>query len=392
MSIVSSSSNEPLIRNEEKMRYRSFGSTGLTISALSFGCMRLSDDMDLNEKLISRAIDCGVNYFETTRWYCSGQCQQRIAPGLKEKNKGVIVSGKAPICPDTTAYEFRKEMELQLTILGISHFKFFQVGWFGWDRMDHFLKRGSVLDSLRTAKDEGLVQRIGFTGHDKPENFIKCLETGLFDSITVPYNLINRSYEPAIARAGELGVGVIAMCPVAGGVLASDDSKIQKELGIDMPTTQMALRFVLSNPNVSTACSGMSTLEMLDENVLTVKEFNSEIDVDFERMCEGLDRMRESLGDKFCTSCGYCLPCPQEIDIPSMMSFYADWQTFGVKEGVQRVLQHVEPGEKEPAKGYDPSGCIKCGKCEDICPNGLQISATMEKLAKLVKKLPSERL
>ncbi len=385
MSVVPSLNNEPLIRNDEKMRYRSFGRTGLTVSALSFGCMRLSDDMDLNEKLISKAIDYGINYFETTRGYCSGQCQQRTAPGIKGKNKGVVISGKAPIGPDTTAYEFRKEIELQLEILGISHFKFFQIGWFGWDRINHLLKRGGVLDALRAAKDEGLVQRIGFTGHDKPENFIKCIETGLFDSITVPYNLINRSYEPTMARAGELEVGVVAMCPVAGGVLASENSKIQKELGIDMPTTEMALKFVLSNPNVSTACSGMNTLEMLDENVLTVKDFDPEIGFDFEKMCEGLDRMRESLGDRFCTSCGYCLPCPQEIQIPSMMRFYADWQIFGVDNGVQRVLRHVEPGAKGPAKWCDPSGCTKCGKCEEVCPNKLQIPETMEKLANLAK-------
>ena len=259
------------------------------------------------------------------------------------------------------------------------------MGWFGWDRIGHLLKRGGVLGAIHAAQDEGLVQRIGFTGHDTPENFIKCIETGLFDSMTVPYNLINRSYEPTIARAGELGVGVVAMCPVAGGVLASENSKIQKELGINMPTTQMALRFVLSNPNVSTACSGMNTLEMLDENVLTVKEFDPEKDVDFEKMCEGLDRMRKSLGDKFCTSCGYCLPCPQEIQIPSMMRFYADWQTFGVEEGVRRVLKHVEPGEKGPAKWHAPSRCTKCGRCEDICPNKLPISETMEKLSELTK-------
>ena len=385
MSIIPSSNNEPLIRNDEKMQYRTFGSTGLKVSALSFGCMRLSEDMDLNEKVISKAIDYGVNYFETTRGYCLGQCQQRTAPGLKEKSKGVIVSGKAPIGPDTTAYGFRKEIELQLKILGISHFKFFQVGWFGWDRISHLLKRGGVLDALSSAQDEGLVQRIGFTGHDKPENFIKCLETGLFDSITVPYNLINRNYEPTIARAGKLGIGVVAMCPVAGGVLACDNSKIQKELGIDMPTTQMALRFVLSNPNVSTACSGMSTLEMLDENIATVKNFDPEKDIDFEKVCEGLDRMRKSLGDKFCTSCGYCMPCSQEINIPAMMGYYADCQTFGVDDGIKKILNHVEPGKKGPAKWLDVSACTKCGKCEDICPNKLQISATMGKLAELAK-------
>ncbi len=61
MSVAPSSGNEPLIRNDEKMRYRSFGNTGLMISVLSFGCMRLYDDMDLNEKLISKAIDYGIN-------------------------------------------------------------------------------------------------------------------------------------------------------------------------------------------------------------------------------------------------------------------------------------------------------------------------------------------
>ena len=160
---------------------------------------------------------------------------------------------------------------------------------------------------------------------------------------------------------------------------------IQKEIGIDMPTTQMALQFVLSNPNVSTACSGMNTLEMLEENTSIVKDFDPDKDLDFERICEGLDRMCESLGDKFCTSCGYCLPCPQEIHIPSMMRNYADWQTFGIEEGVQSILRHVEKGEKGPAQWCDVSACTKCGKCEDVCPNKLQISATMGKLAELAK-------
>ena len=380
--MVPSSNSEPLVQNDEKMKYRPFGQTGWMVSALSFGCMRLSDNVDLNEKLISKAIDYGVNYFETTQCYCQGQCQQRTAPGLKGKTKGVIVSGKTEIAPDTTAYEFRKEIERQLETLGISHFKFFQVGWFGWDRIGHLLKRGGVLDALRAAQDEGLVQKIGFTGHDKPENFIKCLETGVFDSITVPYNLINRSYEPTIARAGELGVGVVAMCPVAGGLLASGNTRLQEELKIDMPTTQMALQFVLSNPNVSTACSGMNTMEMLEENALSVKEFDP-AKYDFEKVCEGVDKMRKSLGDKFCTSCGYCLPCPQEIHIPGMMDYYTNWKTFGLEEGVKKSLRHIEPGQKEPSKWCNTSNCTQCGKCEDACPNKLEICATMQKLSEL---------
>ena len=169
MGVTTASHTEPLIRKDETMRYRPLGRTGLMVSALSFGCMRLPEDMALNEKLISRAIDLGINYFETTRFYCGGQCQHRTAPGLVKKTEGVIVSGKGGIGPETTAYSFRKEMERQLDILGLDHFKFYQVGWFRWENMPHLLKRGGVLDAIRKAQDEGLVQYIGFTGHDTPK-------------------------------------------------------------------------------------------------------------------------------------------------------------------------------------------------------------------------------
>jgi len=376
VSVTPAANSEPLIRNDETMRYRPLGRTGLMVSALSFGCMRLGEDQELNTTLISRAIDLGVNYFETTRIYCGGQCQHRIAPGLVGKTQGVIVSGKDGIGPDTTAYQFRKEMERQLDILGVSHFKFYQVGWFGWQPISYFLKRGGVLDALRQAKDEGLVQHFGFTGHDKPENFTKCVETGLFDSITVSYNLINRSYEPTIARAGELGVGVIAMSPVAGGVLACESSKLREGLKMDMPTTQMAMRFVLSNPNVSTACSGMSTMEMLEENVETVRQFDPERDSAHEQMCEGTDRLREALGDHFCTGCSYCLPCPQGIHIPYLMELHRNWKAFDLGGGVRSVVQRLPENSR-------PTNCNECRTCEEACPNGLGICDAMAELAGL---------
>ena len=108
MAIVRLANAEPLIHNDETMRYRPLGRTGLMVSALSFGCMRLSEDQELNTALVSRAVDLGINYFETTRGYCRDQCQQRTAPGLVGKTAGVIVSGKAAIQPDTTAYGFRR--------------------------------------------------------------------------------------------------------------------------------------------------------------------------------------------------------------------------------------------------------------------------------------------
>jgi len=378
MSITQPTNIEPLIRNDETMRYRHLGKTGLLVSALSFGCMRLSDDQDLNTRLISRAIDLGVNYFETTRYYLGGTCQHRTAPGLKGRTKGVIVSGKDGLDADKTAYQFLAEIERQLEILGLTHFKFYQVGWFNWDKMRHVLKRGGVLDAIREAQDKGLIQHVGFTGHDTPENFIKCVETGLFDCITVPYNLVDRSYETTIARASELGVGVVAMGPVAGGMLSWESDKLKEALGMDLPTTEMALRFVLSNPGISTACSGMNTMEQLEQNVRTVKGFDPATDANFEQMCEGLDRLRAALGNRFCTACRYCMPCPQGVDIPTHMEIHRNWKAFNLRDWAIYATGRM-------AQDRSMRLCDECGACEDACPNKLPVRDMLRELAELME-------
>jgi len=373
MSVTTPLNPDGLSCKEDTMRYRSLGKTGLKISALSMGCMRLGEDMALNEKVVARAIELGVNYFETTRRYCDGKCQHRVAPGIKDRTAGIIVSGKEGINPNKSAYLFRKEIEHQLDILNLTHFRFFQVGWFSWEMFPHLIKRGGVMDAIRRAQDEGLIQRIGFTGHDSPENFIKCVETGLFDCITVPYNLVNRKYEPTIKRAGELGVGVVAMCPIAGGILSSEAAPIKDAFGVDMPTTAMALRFVLSNPDVSSACSGMSTIEMVEQNVRIVKEFNPAVDADFGKMCEGLDKLRAGLGNRACTSCRYCVPCPKNIDIPRHMELYRNLKCFGLVSWVKKELDSIKMEERFV-------NCSDCGVCESKCPNGIDIRETIKEL------------
>jgi len=380
MTVTTRANAEALIRNDETMRYRPLGRTGLMVSALSMGCMRLGEDQEVNTALVSAAVERGLNYFETTRFYCGGQCQQRTAPGLAAKTLGVIVSGKAGISADTTAYIFRQEIERQLEILGLTHFKFYQVGWFSWAMVQHLLKRGGVLDALRRARDEGLVQYIGFTGHDTPENFIKCVETGLFDCITVPYNLIDRRYEPTIKRAGELGVGVVAMCPVAGGSLSCESEKIQSVFETDLPTTAMALRFVLANPNVSTACSGMNTMEQLEQNVETAHGFDPAEDADFERMCARLDELREAMDGNICTACRYCMPCPHEVDISGHLELHRNWKGFGLAEAASAALLGI-PEEHSMAQ------CDDCGACEKKCPNNLPVRQMLAELRELAAAL-----
>lgn len=212
--------------------------------------------------------------------------------------------------------------------------------------------------------------------NEESMRYRKFGSTGLFDSLTVPYNLINRMYEPTIKRAGELGLGVIAMCPVAGGMLSYDSEMMKEGLEMDMPTTEMALRFVLSNPDVSTACSGMNTMEMLNQNAKTAMSFDPETSKSHKAICEGLGKMIKATGGNLCTNCRYCMPCPQGIEIPYFMNLQKNIDCFGLKKSAKEGISKIS--EKHHFKN-----CNDCGECEKKCPNDLLIRETFKKLAKL---------
>jgi len=360
------------------MQYRPLGKTGLQVSALAMGCMRLPEhDPELAGQVVDAAIAAGVNYFETTTWYVNGRCQHLTALGLKGRSRGLIVSGKAGMDADTTADSYRQEIEKQMEILGVDYLEFWQVGWFGADRLEVLQKKGGVLEALDKAREDGLIGHIGFTGHDSPENFTKVVESGIFESMTIPYNMLNRSYASTIKRAGELGMGVVAMCPVAGGMLASPARQLQQLIaGGAQTTAAAALQFVLTNPDVSCACSGMNTLEMLRENVETVEQFTGISPEDHARMDRILDEFA-ALGERFCTACGYCKDCPTGIDIPGNFNLYNLARVYGLTDWARSQYAGMDAAKRADA-------CVRCGACEPKCPNTLPV---MEQLAEVVKVL-----
>ena len=342
------------------------------------GCMRLpAEDPELAARIVDQAIAAGVNYFETTHGYVSGRCQHLTAPGLKGRSRGLIVSGKTGVKPDATEESYRKDIDLQMETLGVDYLEFYQVGWFSLDRMELLTKKGGALDALNKARSEGIIGHIGFTGHDKPENFIKVLETGIFESCTIPYSLINRSYVPMIKRAAELGVGVVAMCPVAGGGLASPSPQLQQLIpGGAQTTTAAALQFVLANPDVSCACSGMSTLEQLRENVETVNAFQGISAEDREQMNRILDQFA-AVGEKFCTACGYCMDCPNGVDIPGNFNLHNLARVYGLRDWARE--QYAKMDEAKRA-----ASCTRCEECEPKCPNELPIMDQLQEVDELV--------
>lgn len=361
------------------MRYRALGPKSVMISELSFGCGHLPEDDEESTQVIRAAIDKGINYFETASFYCNGRCQEKTGMGVKGYADKVMVSAKIGVEPATTADSYRKELERQLSVLGLDRVTWLQVGWLSLENLPHLTKKGGALEAIEKAMDEGIIKHLGFTGHDTPENFIQILRTGLFESMTVSYHLLNRAYEPAINVARELGIGVVAMNPVGGGILGKPSSQLQKLLpdGAVTPTAGIALRFVLSNPGITTACSGMHSIANVDENCTAVAEISGPSAAEHNRQLEILDQFK-ALGDNFCTGCRYCMPCPHGVNIPNCFNLYNLANVYGLQD----VAGSQYKGMKEEERA---DKCTACGECETKCPNSLPVIEQLKKVESLFR-------
>ncbi|MDI6783286.1 MAG: aldo/keto reductase, partial [bacterium] len=158
-----------------------------------------------------------------------------------------------------------------------------------------------------------LIHHLSFSFHDKPEALIKLVDTGAYESVTVQYNLLDRSNEKEIAYAHEKGLGVVVMGPVGGGRLAAPSEPLQNLIPSGFKSTaEAALRFVFANPNVDMAISGMNTLEMVEENAAVASRTEPLAPSEIQRMNDMLEENKR-LAELYCTGCNYCMPCPHEV-------------------------------------------------------------------------------
>jgi len=372
------------------MQYRRFGNTGVMISALGFGAMRLPGqdkdgeffvDEEKSIEMIHRAFDLGVNYIDTAYGYCGGKSEIVVGKALKGYRDKVYVSTKMPTWKVTRKEDYRKFLEEQLKKLDVDYIDFYHFHGLNKSRWEDVVLKYDLIDEAQKAKEEGLIKHISFSFHDKPEILIQLIDTGLFESLLCQYNLLDRANEEAIAHANKKGLGVVIMGPVGGGRLASPSEIIKKSLGDKAKSTpEVALRFVLANPNVSCALSGMSSIDMVEENarVASIEEPLSEEDK--KRIDETFEENKK-LAELYCTGCEYCLPCPRGIKIPRVFSIMNYHKVFGLTEYAKKEFAKVG---KEENYGTSPMDCVECGACETKCPQNIKIREKLkETLAEL---------
>ncbi len=378
------------------MQYRTLGKTGIEASILGYGAMRLPQledktcDLEQSVPMLRRAIDMGVNYLDTAYVYINGTSEVAVGEAVKGYDREKLyLATKIPVNEekDGTAEAWREKFEESLRRFDTPYVDFMLFHGLMWSAFEgHVSKPGGALEAARKAQAEGIVRHICFSSHDTAENIIKLIDTGEFASMLVQYNFLDRHNEPAIAHAGEKDMGVIIMGPVAGGRLATPKGVFVDEEGaLEVKTPELALRFVWNNPNVTVALSGMNEMVQIEENVASANrmaELSEREKAEIVRLVE----KNEKLAELYCTGCGYCMPCPNGVNIPENFRYMNWYRVWGLEEDAKKAYANLsEKGAWGPwagrIEGLKAEECLQCGECEPKCPQNIPIIDQLEEVA-----------
>ena len=342
-------------------------------------------DLEQTKKMVDTFIEQGFNYFDTAHGYIQGKSEK----ALKECLTSRYPRDKYILTDKLTANFFKKEedirplFESQLEICGVDYFDFYLMHAQGAGNYAHF-KECHAYETAFELKKEGKVRHVGISFHDKPEVLEQILtEYPEVEVVQIQFNYVDYD-DPAVQSRACYEVcrkhnkPVIVMEPVKGGNLVNlpEDAKaVLDELYGGSPASY-AIRFAAGFPGMMMVLSGMSSMEQMNDNLSYMKDFQplNEAELAAVKKVQEIFKSKNLIP---CTACRYCIDgCPKHISIPDLFAvmntkqIYHDWNA----DYYYNVV-HTAPGRKA-------SDCLKCGKCEKVCPQHLQIRNLLEDVAK----------
>jgi uncharacterized protein len=361
------------------MSYRTMGATGVRLSSLGFGCMRLpmkderTVDRDKAIPMLMRGYELGVNYFDTGKWYCAQDSEGTLGEALRAMDRRKVFVSTKYAQEKPTAADIRQKFETSLALLGLEYVDFYHLWGISWEFFQTKIDiKGGPLKEFLALKEQGLARHLSFSFHSDAAEIPRLVDTGIFESMLCQYNLLDRRCEEGIAYAASRGLGVVIMGPVGGGRLDSSSDVIARMLpGSDnVSTPELALRFVLSNPSVTVALSGMSAMEHVEQNVATASR-GSWLSADEEQRIRLTAEQNQKFMDLYCTGCKYCMPCPQEVNIPRIFEAMNHARIWGLHDTAKKMYREI--GSNQWVTGKKADACIECGECEEKCPQKIPI-------------------
>ena len=369
---------------------------GRPISQLGYGCMRFtrkggSIDYEKAEREVMLAVEQGVNYFDTAYLYPgSEELMGRIFEENKCREK-VYIATKLPHYIMRSAAAIDKTFNEELTRLRTDYIDYYLMHMFteiaDWER----LKTLGIEDWIKRQKAEGRIRNIGFSYHGQTEMFLKILDAYDWDFCQIQYNYLDEHSQAGrrgLQAAAEKGIPVIIMEPLRGGKLVNLPAKARHVLATDShgyTPAELGLRWLWDQPEVTCVLSGMNSEDMVRENIRIASEAEpghlTEEDREIVVQIRRIIREREKVG---CTACRYCMPCPKGVDIPGNFYYYnlmyIDKKSAARFEFAQSMGMRKEPGFA--------SQCVGCGKCEQHCPQHINIREKLKEADRALRPLP----
>ena len=337
------------------MKTITLGKTGIKVKQLGFGAMyipRISQEE--SDKTISRALDLGINYFDTAAAYQDSE--EKLGRVLsKTKSEYVITSRSHSWKMGLDA--FKKDFEQSFERLQVDILDFY--GLHGVNQPhDLEIAMKEPLDFLKEQKSKGKIKHIAITGHN-PVTLTEAIKTGVFEMIMFPFNIIEQEpLEILLETANQMGVGTSVMKPLGGGMIESKP---------------LALRFFLSHP-IGVITPGMSSVKEVEANVKVFEEGKPLLPEELKRLEEEVS----PLGKEFCRRCAYCMPCEHNIMIPFVHMIHMKCYGKEMNDDVAYTLglaQRMLPSLEK---------CEECGQCVEKCPYQLPTPKKVKELKDLL--------
>jgi len=367
------------------MQYRPFGRLGYDVSALGFGCMRLPTvDGKIDEaeatRMMHYAIDHGVNYFDTAYPYHGGEGEPFVGRALQGGYRERIhLATKLPCRIVESPDDFDRLFNEQMTRLQTDYLDVYLLHGLNRERWEQMRNLGVLpwLDGLRSS---GRVGAVGFSFHDAYAVFQEIVDAYDWQVCQIQYNYMNEESQAGtkgLRYAAAKGLAVVVMEPLLGGKLASAPPAVQAvwdTAPVHRTPAEWALRWVWDQPEVSVVLSGMSAMSQVVENVESASRSGvGTLTPEERRLIERVREAYRSLSAVPCTACGYCMPCPNGVDIPRTFTLLNNGVMFDLEEA-RRRYNHLMSDQSSDILA---SSCIQCRECEAKCPQSIPISEWM---------------
>lgn len=342
--------NRELNYRGEEMEKRILGKTNFELSSVGVGGIPLQRvDKDTAVAILREALNQGMNFIDTARGY--RESEVLIGHALSILGRDLFFLATKSMV--RTYEDMIEEVKISLKILNTDYIDLYQLH--NVRTLEDYkvvMGENGALKALKELKEKGIIGQIGISSHGL-DVLDAAIDSKEYATIQFPYNAIERQGEPLFEKAKKNNIGVIIMKPLAGGALSKGE---------------LAVRYILENPNISVVIPGMDSVEQVIQNARPAIDRRSLTDEEREILHEEA----KSLGTQFCRRCGYCAPCTIGIDIPNNFVFDSYFTRYNLQDWAITRFKDMNPKAKD---------CIECGECEKRCPYNLPIIEMLKEVA-----------